>query len=153
MVATLCSFSWFIVPLRCLVRCIILFIMQNNSENGTSNQKYPEVVFLCSCGQGCKRIVVKDIVYIEAMKDNCRVYMSDSSRYHLTCPMKDIEDTLDPTRFIKIHRSFIVNLNLIKVYFYGYVVMITGAKVAIGYKYRKHLKDRLTFWGQRKRTK
>lgn len=39
--------------------------------------------------------------------------------------MKDIEDTLDPTRFIKIHRSFIVNLNLIKVYFYGYVVMIT----------------------------
>ena len=87
------------------------------------------------------------------MKDNCRVYMSDSSRYHLTCPMKDIEDTLDPTRFIKIHRSFIVNLNLIKVYFYGYVVMITGAKVAIGYKYRKHLKDRLTFWGQRKRTK
>ena len=75
--------------------------MQNNSENGTSNQKYPEVVFLCSCGQGCKRIVVKDIVYIEAMKDNCRVYMSDSSRYHLTCPMKDIEDTLDPTRFIK----------------------------------------------------
>ena len=99
--------------------------MQNNSENGTSNQKYPEVVFLCSCGQGCKRIVVKDIVYIEAMKDNCRVYMSDSSRYHLTCPMKDIEDTLDPTRFIKIHRSFIVNLNLIKVYFYGYVVMIT----------------------------
>ena len=87
------------------------------------------------------------------MKDNCRVYMSDSSRYHLTCPMKDIEDTLDPTRFIKIHRSFIVNLNLIEVYFYGYVVMINGAKVAVGDKYRKGLKDRLHFWGQRKRTK
>ena len=111
------------------------------------------MVFLNSCGQGSKSIVVKEIVYIEAMKDNCRVYMSDSSRYHLTCPMKDIEDTLDPTRFIKIHRSFIVNLNLIKVYFYGYVVMINGAKVAVGDKYRKGLKDRLHFWGQRKRTR
>lgn len=87
------------------------------------------------------------------MKDNCRVYMSDNSRHLLTCPMKDIEETLDPIRFMKIHRSFIVNLNLIEVYFYGYVVMINGAKVAVGDKYRKGLKDRLHFWGQRKRTR
>ena len=129
------------------------YIMQNNIEKGTSNQQYPEVVFLCSCSHGCKRIVLKNIVYIEAMKDNCRVYMSDNSRHLLTCPMKDIEETLDPTRFMKIHRSFIVNLNLIEVYFYGYVVMINGAKVAVGDKYRKGLKDRLHFWGQRKRTR
>ena len=152
--ASLCSFSWFIVPLRCLVRCInIFFIKQNKNEKSTCNQNYHEVVFLNSCGQGSKSIVVKEIVYIEAMKDNCRVYMSDNSRHLLTCPMKDIEETLDPTRFMKIHRSFIVNLNLIEVYFYGYVVMINGAKVAVGDKYRKGLKDRLHFWGQRKRTR
>ena len=127
--------------------------MQNKNEKSTCNQNYHEVVFLNSCGQGSKSIVVKDIVYIEAMKDNCRVYMSDNSRHLLTCPMKDIEETLDPTRFMKIHRSFIVNLNLIEVYFYGYVVMINGAKVAVGDKYRKGLKDRLHFWGQRKRTR
>lgn len=127
--------------------------MQNKNEKSTCNQNYHEVVFLNSCGQGSKSIVVKEIVYIEAMKDNCRVYMSDNSRHLLTCPMKDIEETLDPTRFMKIHRSFIVNLNLIEVYFYGYVVMINGAKVAVGDKYRKGLKDRLHFWGQRKRTR
>ena len=42
------------------------------------------------------------------MKDNCMVYMSDQTRYHLTCPMKDIEDTLNTSTFMKIHRSCIV---------------------------------------------
>lgn len=126
--------------------------MQNKNEKSTCNQNYHEVVFLNSCGQGSKSIVVKDIVYIEAMKDNCRVYMSDKTRYHLTCPMKDIEDTLDPARFMKIHRSFIININLIDVYYYGFVIMKTGDKVAVSDKFRKGLKECLIFWGQRKRT-
>ena len=82
--------------------------MVNNNERSSSSQDYPEVVFLTSCGQGSKRIIIKDIAYIEAMKDNCMVYMSDQTRYHLTCPMKDIEDTLNTSTFMKIHRSFIV---------------------------------------------
>ena len=82
--------------------------MVNNNERSSSSQDYPEVVFLTSCVQGSKRIIIKDIVYIEAMKDNCMVYMSDQTRYHLTCPMKDIEDTLNPSTFMRIHRSFIV---------------------------------------------
>ncbi|MGM9733967.1 MAG: LytR/AlgR family response regulator transcription factor [Prevotella sp.] len=125
----------------------------NENELSTGKRDYPEVVFLRSCSHGAKRIVIKDIVYIEAMKDNCRVFMSDNTHYHLTCPMKDIEDTLSPDRFMKVHRSFIVNLNLIDVYFYGFVIMITGAKVAVGDRFRNDLRNRLVFWGQRKRTK
>ena len=126
--------------------------MVNNNERSSSSQDYPEVVFLTSCGQGSKRIIIKDIAYIEAMKDNCMVYMSDQPRYHLTCPMKDIEDTLNPATFMKVHRSFIVNLTLIDFYFYGYVIMTTGVKVAVGDMFRNALKKRLCFWGQRQRS-
>ena len=40
--------------------------MVNNNERSSSSQDYPEVVFLTSCGQGSKRIIIKDIAYIEA---------------------------------------------------------------------------------------
>ena len=53
---------------------------------------------------------------------------------------------------MKIHRSFIININLIDVYYYVFVIMKTGDKVAVGDKFRKGLKERLFFWGQRKRT-
>ena len=65
------------------------------------------------------------------MKDNCRVYMSDKTRYHLTCPMKDIDDTLDPARFMKIHRSYAVNIKHIDMVYNDSVIMQNKKRIPI----------------------
>ena len=80
---------------------------------------YPTDVFLVSCGMGCKRITVSDIAYIEAMKDNCVIHMIDGKCYTQSCPMGDIEPELNPNMFKRIHRSFIVNIRYIDMYYYN----------------------------------
>ena len=87
---------------------------------------YPTDVFLITCGMGCKRITVSDIAYIEAMKDNCIIHMVDGKRYTQSCPMGDIEPELNPQMFMRIHRSFIVNIRYIDMYYYGHVVLENG---------------------------
>lgn len=114
---------------------------------------YPTDVFLVSCGMGCKRITVSDIAYIEAMKDNCIIHMVDGKRYTQSCPMGDIEPELNPNMFKRIHRSFIVNIRYIDMYYYGHVVLENGMEVHIGDKYRDALKSSFHFWGSRNRNK
>lgn len=102
---------------------------------------------------GCKRITVSDIAYIEAMKDNCVIHMIDGKCYTQSCPMGDIEPELNPNMFKRIHRSFIVNIRYIDMYYYGYVVLENGMEVHIGDKYREELKSSFHFWGSRNRNK
>ena len=103
------------------------------TEMKASNEcLYPTDVFLVSCGMGCKRITVSDIAYIEAMKDNCIIHMVDGKRYTQSCPMGDIEPELNPNMFKRIHRSFIVNIRYIDMYYYGHVVLENGMEVHIG---------------------
>lgn len=124
------------------------------TEMKASNEcLYPTDVFLVSCGMGCKRITVSDIAYIEAMKDNCVIHMIDGKCYTQSCPMGDIEPELNPNMFKRIHRSFIVNISYIDMYYYGHVVLENGMEVHIGDKYREELKSSFHFWGSRNRNK
>ena len=138
--------------------CVNREVLKQNyimrTEMKASNEcLYPTDVFLVSCGMGCKRITVSDIAYIEAMKDNCVIHMIDGKCYTQSCPMGDIEPELNPNMFKRIHRSFIVNIRYIDMYYYGYVVLENGMEVHIGDKYREELKSSFHFWGSRNRNK
>ena len=58
--------------------------------------------------------------------------MVDGKRYTQSCPMGDIEPELNPDMFKRIHRSFIVNISYIDMYYYGHVVLENGMEVHIG---------------------
>lgn len=138
--------------------CVNREVLKQNyimrTEMKASNEcLYPTDVFLISCGMGCKRITISEIAYIEAMKDNCVIHMIDGKCYTLSCPMGDIEPELAPNMFKRIHRSFIVNISYIDMYYYGYVVLENGMEVHIGDKYREELKSSFHFWGSRNRNK
>ena len=117
----------------------------------SNKPQYPTDVFLVSCGMGCKRIKVSDIAYIEAMRDNCIIHMNDGVGHTLSCPMCDIESQLNPSQFMRIHRSFVVNVSYIGTYWYGYGSLNDGKEVNIGDTYREPLKNSLVFWGTRNR--
>ena len=117
----------------CVNREVLKQIFIMRTEMKASNEcLYPTDVFLVSCGMGCKRITVSDIAYIEAMKDNCVIHMIDGKCYTQSCPMGDIEPELNPNMFKRIHRSFIVNIRYIDMYYYGHVVLENGMEVHIG---------------------
>ena len=85
-------------------------------------------------------VPVRDIDWIEAKGDYMRLHAGKASHL-LRETMQRLEEELDPVRFVRIHRSTIVNIDRIKElhpFFKGeYVVMLqdgTQLKLSRGYK-------------------
>ena len=61
------------------------------------------------------QIGIDDITYIEGLKDYVKIYTEGEERpivSHIT--MKTLEETLPPGRFLRVHRSYIVNTGKIR---------------------------------------
>ncbi|WJJ98040.1 LytR/AlgR family response regulator transcription factor [Algibacter luteus] len=56
------------------------------------------------------RVNIKDIFYVEAERNYCRIHCKDKE-YLITTTLKDMDDKLPDHHFIRVHRSFIVNLS------------------------------------------
>ncbi|MBS1607904.1 MAG: response regulator transcription factor [Bacteroidetes bacterium] len=58
------------------------------------------------------KVVLNDIVWIEGLKDYIRIHLKSSNKPVITrMGMKAIEDELPASRFIRIHKSYIVSKN------------------------------------------
>lgn len=58
------------------------------------------------------KIDIKDIYYIEADRNYCRIF-SQGREYLLVMTLKDIDEKLPQNHFLRIHRSYIINLSQI----------------------------------------
>lgn len=89
----------------------------------------------------------EDIVWIEAAGNYVRLHLGDDSHLFRET-MNGIEARLDPRRFVRIHRSRIVNSDRIKElqpWFNGeYVVVLqNGTRLTLSRGYREKLQERL----------
>ena len=61
------------------------------------------------------RIEIDDITHIESMKDYVKIYLQSAPKPVLTkSTLKGIEEKLPPDRFLRVHKSFIVNLDRVE---------------------------------------
>jgi DNA-binding LytR/AlgR family response regulator len=58
------------------------------------------------------RLLNDDILYIESMGDYVK-FITPGKKYITHNTIKNLETKVDPARFMKVHRSYIVNLSLI----------------------------------------
>ncbi len=68
--------------------------------------------FFIKVKNGLQKIVFDDVLYFEANDNYSWVYTSDQKQL-LSLTLKTIETKLSPKQFIRVHRSFIVNLKMI----------------------------------------
>lgn len=62
------------------------------------------------------QININEIVYIEGLKDYVKIYIDGTEKSIMTLlSMKSLEQTLPSDLFMRVHRSFIVNLSKIRV--------------------------------------
>ena len=88
-----------------------------NLENATEQtvESTNEFLFVKS-DYKTKRIIFNDILYIEGLKDYIKVYLWNDTKPLLSInSLKTIEQKLPPSKFMRVHRSFIVNLNRIEI--------------------------------------
>lgn len=84
------------------------------------------------------KILIKDIDYIEGLKDYAKIVSGKNFCLALKT-LKSIEKKLQPYNFIRIHKSFIVPLDKISQY-NGKSVLINNNEIPVGNSYRVNLK-------------
>ncbi|MCH4822810.1 response regulator transcription factor [Gramella lutea] len=87
------------------------------------------------------KISLDDIQYIEADRNYCKVY-SENKNYLLVTTLKEVEEKLIDRRFLRIHRSYIVNISHIDEIGGNYVV-IFGHSLPLSKNMRQELFNHL----------
>lgn len=69
------------------------------------------------------QIELKEILYVEGLKDYVKIYLANSSKPILSLmTLKAMEELLPTHRFLRVHRSFIIQKDKIKVIDHGRIV-------------------------------
>jgi DNA-binding LytR/AlgR family response regulator len=103
-----------------------------------------EGAFFAKSESVIQRIVLKDLICVEAMKDYVLVHQTRSSHKVLSS-MKHFEARLPKQDFVRIHRSFIVRISSIISIDGDTVNCESGFKLPIGPSFRQSLLARLNF--------
>lgn len=83
------------------------------------------------------RINIRDIRYVEAMSEYLRIYLDDVARPIIVLlSMKKMEERLPVSTFMRVHRSFIINLKKIKEISKSRIMLGEDVEVPIGDSYR-----------------
>ncbi|MBO5234537.1 MAG: response regulator transcription factor [Alistipes sp.] len=82
-------------------------------------------------------IKVKDIIYIESSGEYVRLHLADGSRIMTLFRIKNIETTLPSDMFMRVHRSYIVNLKCVTGYARGRVFLNNSEYVPLGENYKE----------------
>ncbi len=128
-----------------LQRAIELTINQidcqkDSASNATMSNISPFILSDCIFVRHHEKMVkvdIKDILYIEAERNYCRIY-SKGKEYLMVMTLKDMDEKLPDRHFIRVHRSFIVNISQIDEIATSHIVI---ARKAIPVS--KSLKDEL----------
>ena len=101
--------------------------------------------FAVRSGERTIFVPVDDVDRIEAFQNYVRLYVGETTHL-LHVPMNTIEAVLDPDRFLRIHRSHIVNLHSVREiqpWFSGeYIVLMKdAAKLKLSRNYRERFEE------------
>ncbi len=87
------------------------------------------------------RIPVEDIDFVEGLKDYVKIYRNGQERPLLTnMSMKAAEEALAAANFMRVHRSFIINLDRVRVVERGNII-INGRAIPVSDSCRRRFAD------------
>jgi len=106
---------------------------------------YEEYIFL-KIEYQLVRVAIKDIVYIEGLKDYAKIHLVNEAKPLLSLiTLKSLEEKLPARLFMRIHRSFIIALEKIDAITKN-TVQIGGTNITIGDQYKDAMKQFLSNW-------
>jgi two-component system, LytTR family, response regulator len=88
-----------------------------------------------------RRLKIDDILYVEAMGDYVKLH-TPQKFFAIHTTLKSVEARLPTSKFLKVHRSFIVALNKIDTFQEG-VLEINGKAIPVADAYRQSLNKKM----------
>ncbi len=83
------------------------------------------------------RIELTDIKYIESQHEYIKIHLLNSSPITTLLSLKSIEELLPPEKFMRVHRSFIVNLSKISVIERNRIVYDGNVYIPVSKQYKE----------------
>ena len=80
---------------------------------------------------------IADIIYLESEGEYVRMHLADGSTITTLFRLKNMETALPAESFMRVHRSYIVNLRAIKAYVKGRIFLSDNEYVPIGENYKE----------------
>lgn len=88
------------------------------------------------------RVAIAKIVHVEGMSEYLKIYKEGERQPVIVLmSMKKLEERLPREHFLRVHKSFIVNLDRIAELTKGHVTMENGTSIPVGDLYREALND------------
>jgi two-component system LytT family response regulator len=95
---------------------------------------------------GLQMIPIDSIVFCESDDNYSRLILKNKKKILVTRSLKDIEEMLEPYSFLRVHRSYLVNLNEIDKYIKGeggYLLMSEGSSVDVSKNRKESLMHKI----------
>lgn len=113
-----------------------------NATQSTPNAEPP--YFFVKSEYKLVRVVIDKVCYIEGLKDYVKIFVQDQPKPILTLStLKQMEAKLQPHEFMRLHKSFIVNMKMLTRVERN-MVCIADAKIPIGDGYRAKFQEALS---------
>ena len=124
-------------------------------KDSTSSEKFEQIflraislaeekkteLFVCESGSTRKVIPMKDISYFEIWKRVVMVHYKVGEKFEYYGTMEQLERQMLEKDFIRVHRSYLVNLRYIAKFQRQNLVLKTGQVIPIGITYMKQVKE------------
>ncbi len=101
----------------------------------------PTILFIKTDSKLIK-IRMKDIIYIEALKDYVNIFTVDK-KHVIRSTMKGIQDKLPPEHFARVHRSFILAIDKVASIDHAKVILDNGESIQLGSLYKEEFLDKI----------
>lgn len=111
------------------------------TQNTDSEQGNCEFVMIRS-DSATIRVEIPSIICVEGLKDYVKIYTTEKN-YVTKITMKNIESYLVNHGFMRVHKSYVVNLNMVKSFENNHVVLPKNLKVSVGNLFRNNFVEYL----------
>jgi two-component system LytT family response regulator len=96
--------------------------------------------------EGLQMINIDNIIYCESESNYTRLFLKNKQKIVISKTLKDIEELLHHYSFIRVHHSYLVNINEIDKYIKGdggYLIMNDGSEIFVSRNKREILVKKL----------
>ncbi|HEX4371955.1 MAG TPA: LytTR family DNA-binding domain-containing protein [Puia sp.] len=122
---------------RCAMRLNDFFQLRANAFAFDKEQESGFIII--KQGHDKHKLSLFEILYLEAMKDYTRI-VTDEKKYLVLSTISGMEEKLPAEKFVRIHRSYIVNrskINVVK----GNKIQVSDYELPVGKRYKNALSN------------
>lgn len=88
-----------------------LFLLKNQSVTPATQVTEAEYLFI-KCEGRYEKILIDEIYFIQALQNYVMIY-TIKGKYMTLLPLKTVEQYLDPSKFVRVHKSYLVAISKI----------------------------------------